>query len=326
MHKIEFGYQDGQRVRLSILAEKHYESIVKPKRANTVTPSKALDKIDNPNDHERQLIKEIKDNLRDLILCPPKNLTKVIKEWGDVSDKAKYSHGFSEKITKALRYDSFRTGRRGYEFFQSLGLKACPYCNAQFIIGLSKSKKAHAHFDHIYPKSKYPYLSISFFNLIPCCGNCNQLKSNEDHSHSKLFLSPYNDSLSDRFSFRPKLSAIMKYTIGEEIHAETMVEIKENEIGDQQIVDVHKKQFYLDDLYNTHSDIVREIYLRTLMFNQSRIIELEELFVGDDKIFKTIEELKSVVHGNYLGQSQINMRPLAKLTQDLVEQFNQLRE
>ena len=37
-------------------------------------------------------------------------------------------------------------------------------------------KKWTFHLDHIFPKSKYRYLTYNFYNLIPACSICNQFK------------------------------------------------------------------------------------------------------------------------------------------------------
>ncbi|MFK4985705.1 hypothetical protein ACI4B7_28170, partial [Klebsiella pneumoniae] len=74
---------------------------------------------------------------------------------------------------------------------RQLNLKCCPYCNAQYtIIANSDAGKTIAkfQFDHFFSKDKFPYLSISLYNLIPSCANCNITKSKKplnlkDHYH-----------------------------------------------------------------------------------------------------------------------------------------------
>jgi hypothetical protein len=42
---------------------------------------------------------------------------------------------------------------------------------------LNKSKELMPEIDHFYPKDKYPFLAVSFFNLIPSCLTCNGLSA-----------------------------------------------------------------------------------------------------------------------------------------------------
>lgn len=57
-----------------------------------------------------------------------------------------------------------------------LGIKACVYCNASYTVA-TDDDRATFQIDHSYPKSKYPFLCTSFFNLQPSCMHCNQIKS-----------------------------------------------------------------------------------------------------------------------------------------------------
>lgn len=44
-----------------------------------------------------------------------------------------------------------------------------------------------AKLDHFYPKSLYPFFALSLYNLIPVCGTCNLVKSD----NKKIFASPF---------------------------------------------------------------------------------------------------------------------------------------
>lgn len=61
------------------------------------------------------------------------------------------------------------------KFVSELGLEICPYCGEQTIRVHRKPDGTviKPHLDHFLPKSKYPFLAMSFFNLIPSCVRCN---------------------------------------------------------------------------------------------------------------------------------------------------------
>ena len=54
----------------------------------------------------------------------------------------------------------------------------CPYCNRDYI-NERDEKFPGGHLDHFFPRSKYPFLSICLYNLIPCCSICNTKKKEE---------------------------------------------------------------------------------------------------------------------------------------------------
>lgn len=53
-------------------------------------------------------------------------------------------------------------------------LRICPYCGRSFIYAIdSGTGVVKPQIDHFIPKRKYPYLALSYFNLIPVCSTCN---------------------------------------------------------------------------------------------------------------------------------------------------------
>lgn len=67
-------------------------------------------------------------------------------------------------------------------------VKFCPYCGKIPLIRYENDdneKKWTYHLDHIFPKSKYRYLTYNFYNLIPVCSICNQLKWRKELSAKK---------------------------------------------------------------------------------------------------------------------------------------------
>jgi hypothetical protein len=66
----------------------------------------------------------------------------------------------------------------------------CPYCNEMnlhsFFSLKHNGERRNFDWDHIIHKDDYPFLAISFYNLVPSCKVCNFLKKNET-----IDLSPY---------------------------------------------------------------------------------------------------------------------------------------
>lgn len=74
-------------------------------------------------------------------------------------------------------------------------IKFCPYCWKVPLISYWtntwKSKERMFQFDHFLPKSKYKNLTISFYNLIPCCNACNHKKGKNEFNNNQKIFHPY---------------------------------------------------------------------------------------------------------------------------------------
>lgn len=99
-----------------------------------------------------------------------------------------------------FRYAPFRSSSgtwNGSLLFKSHDLRSCPYCGRQYVtprIDEKEKIKASAQLDHIYPKDKYPYLSMALYNLMPSCAVCNQGKSSKD-TLDKSCINPFTVDL-----------------------------------------------------------------------------------------------------------------------------------
>jgi hypothetical protein len=72
------------------------------------------------------------------------------------------------------------------DLMAKLRIDTCPYCNRSFTFTIKKSglsgksaKIITPEIDHFFPRKHHPLLSISYYNLIPSCSNCNRFKSSK---------------------------------------------------------------------------------------------------------------------------------------------------
>ncbi|MCS6841140.1 MAG: hypothetical protein RMJ54_14650 [Roseiflexaceae bacterium] len=70
----------------------------------------------------------------------------------------------SQPWNKHAWEDAFREKNRG--------VQVCPQCDGTMHNGVTV--------EHIFPRAKYPALSVHVANLIPCCENCQREKANKD--------------------------------------------------------------------------------------------------------------------------------------------------
>ncbi|MEX6702307.1 HNH endonuclease [Peribacillus frigoritolerans] len=177
----------------------------------------------------------------------------------------------------------------------------CPYCGGTW-------KSNNATLDHFFPKSLYPTLSVSLWNLIPVCRTCNveykqqrdPLKGNCDNGAIMSVRLPYHGGLF-RFmelSFKEKedcdivivqakkgTSELIRCQIENFVHV-----INLNKRWSEELRDL-KTRFYLELLsqYN-RGEVLKLSEARE--FLQKRTIWYDEQIKYDDFIFLKAEYLK----------------------------------
>ena len=97
-----------------------------------------------------------------------------------------------------MRYKDARPVLAKY-MMEKIGIQTCVYCNNADATYSDEQEEAYYHFDHWKPKDEYPFLSVCFFNLYPCCANCNGHKL--DGSKGSFQLYAELDEVADPFEF-----------------------------------------------------------------------------------------------------------------------------
>jgi len=195
-----------------------------------------------------------------------------------------------------------------YHFILMINLRTCPYCNRQYITPvLSDSGRVRADLDHFLPKSRFPIFSLSLYNLIPVCSNCNSsLKGDKFGSFNDIH--PYNTSIADLFKFKID---IINTSITLEIDSSLEPDTKST-------VTKHLENFKLETLYNYHRNQVDELVKKRLAYPDERIIRI---YNKNQEYFRSIEELKQVIIGFINDESKINDEPFLKYRRDIAKQL-----
>ena len=222
---------------------------------------------------------------------------------------------FGTIVLDIFGYQNFRKNAKSKWLTEQLKIKTCPYCNAQYTI--SSKKKLYHTFDHFFPKSLYPYLSVSFYNLIPACNTCNQGKSNKDvdlanHWH------PYDGTnLMEEFQFEIEPKSASEFALDYSNDSILEIRMKPN-INLSEKAKNHFEHFNLDVQYKAHTDIAAEAIWKSKVYTGSYRKELQDLF-STKNIQLTESEIKRFIIGNYADPADVHKRPLAKLTSDLAK-------
>lgn len=251
-----------------------------------------------------------------VVLADVNELEKIIKHC-----KVKAYPKAIQYIGKGL-YTSFSNsdlnkGTYGAKhLIEQMGIRVCPYCNRSFITNVyttHRGVKRTSHFDHFFNKSKYPFLGVSFFNLVPSCPACNMIKHTEN-----LGISPYQTG--------KKLDDLIKfsYYFSSYHQKESDIRIVISASGG---MEENVEKLGLRDMYRVHNDIVYEIIKKNEAYNNTYIKEILDNFGG---LYKNNQEINThllrMLFGNYIDKKDLNKRVLSKFYRDIVFQVLSKRQ
>lgn len=265
------------------------------------------------NEVEKRLLDFISRNLAYILVCSPEVLGKLIgKKRFNISGNDK----FLKDLLQAFDYDSYRDNKlRDLACF--LDVKSCPYCNMSYTLfaedGKDYKKMASIfQFDHFYGEKKYPFLSMSLYNLIPSCAICNQKKSDNPLS---LNFHPYFNGINKQFHFKvenplPLIFGAKKDKINIDLELENKAEANKTELED------YDKLFDIKLRYSRHRDVVQEVFDKAYL----------EMYYGDSRFFEFLDDkfkkeyLYRIIYGTYMDENEIEKRPMSKFIQDIRKQ------
>jgi hypothetical protein len=242
--------------------------------------------------------------LKEAILAPTPLLEQIALEYSKAPINTILKDLYNKKFSKS---DNF-IGTKKYNaatLVQSLGIKVCPYCNRNYInnVPTNKNIRRTSQLDHFFNKSRYPYLAMSFYNLIPVCPSCNLLKHKYDISAS-----PYDK----RIDWDEAVKFNYGITSADYLKEESRVYVKVSYSNDL------KENFNilkLDKQYEMHNDLAFELLKKGVMYGPKQLDEIMKNYSG---LYKSKEEMLRVIYGNYLDKEELGKRPLSKMTKDIV--------
>jgi len=300
----------------SAAAEAHFIKIEKPLKQRIKNVLKnGIKKDGNPIAPDTILRGYLKhlltgDNLKQLILLKPESIHSTIasmkKYFPDFFNSASDSSKILYNIFVASCYDKTDVFSK-HDFISDINIDTCPYCNRNYIYYLSKKNSIKPQIDHFYPKTKYPFLAMTFYNLIPSCQTCNGLEvKGELDPVRKGLINPYlieNDQF--LFSYKPTSSGIL------------------GSLLDKHSVEVYLKApqgnidvFKLQELYNLHTDHVVELVIKSKIKYSTTYRDYLEKYKEHGLVFSE-NEIDRMILGNYTNVDEIHKRPFSKLYVDI---------
>ena len=291
------------------------------------SPHKCLGELANNtllNSKQKQYVELIISEWDNLITLEPPfdatipNFENIIAK--DKIDKEQFGNDpklmkvLYKEIVKAMRYDYVQ--EKVYpQIINQLGIKTCVYCNAQYAFSYDNGKDSFQNYeiDHWMPKSKYPYLCTSFFNLQPSCSKCNKSKSSKDD------ILPFCLYTDDKGKLNPFDFSVLNLTCAQYLatHDRDMLRIifSSKEPGLKGNMDT---LFHISTQYQAHKDVVEELIWKKQIYN-STILDIYK----DN--FKQLEfkqaDFNRFILSNYDKDEDILKRPFAKMVQDIAKQL-----
>ena len=196
----------------------------------------------------------------------------------------------------------------------ALGIRTCPYCNRGFI-GVTGGHLLGVQLDHFYNRRYFPFLAVSLYNLVPCCGVCNHVKRDDVAD----IISPYEDDAdfdkAVHFTYEIPKTSIKDPDGGKR---RLGIEISESDAIKRQRYQNNIDMFRLKETYEFQEIEAERFYEKMLAYPESRLREIEQHFIKNSDHSVTAADLEEALFREYFTEpSDYTQKPMAKFYRDL---------
>lgn len=262
-------------------------------------------------------IKAIIADYQHILSADDAEMNALILKFRGIIHEGNITEKFWKAIVKAMQYKALR-GKEMLQFLQKSNIKTCVYCHSQLTLVVNKTKttlKGLLQLDHKHPKSKYPFLCTSFYNLYPICSNCNMSKS-DDPTDFNFYC---KDDQLDLLTFGVKSSSVLQYERSGNLE-DLVIIIKQLD----QTIDLkeYHKMFNVKNIYENQTDIVQELIEKKQVYNDPYNQTLINNF---NKLFSDQSMIKRLIIGNYDRPEDMLQRPMAKFTQEIARDLKLIK-
>ncbi|KAA6329579.1 hypothetical protein EZS27_021634 [termite gut metagenome] len=209
----------------------------------------------------------------------------------------------------------------GYKFAKLLKQHICTYCNRIYTLTVYKNGKKtgiRPTFDHWFPQSLYPLLTLSYYNLIPSCFFCNSSLKLKTPFNFKEYLHPYLIKNSG-FNFcycptsDPKLKFIVDVCINDDYKKSYQKKVKNT-----------LEIFAIKEIYESHSPFeLKDIMDKFPEYDTSYVENMLDIM---KEIQPSEEEMYRCIFGVSLSPINHFHRPFSKMTYDILDQLGLLEK
>lgn len=296
------------------VVEEHYKDVIDSlkKRIRYVKRNGASvnKKQYTPNAKHQKFLEDLRDEkqLKPLIMGSPEKLIDSVRNFQELDSKVTSPKSTLNRLLYAIFVNTeYTKNLNKWRFINRLNLDTCAYCNRSYTYSLSKKDGIKPELDHFYPKSKYPFLGLSFYNLIPSCQTCNGFGGKEEKDPLlENMVSPYLLE-HDTFYFTYDVKSIdFLSPLEGKSSVEVILKAKKGS-GNLNV-------FKLPDLYQKHEDHVLELIVKSkLKYTE----EYREYLRSYKELSFSDGEIDRMIMGNYTLIEELHKRPLSKLYRDI---------
>ncbi|OHE09829.1 MAG: hypothetical protein A2513_10990 [Sulfurimonas sp. RIFOXYD12_FULL_33_39] len=254
------------------------------------------------------IIHSVDSKIQTLTVTNKKETIKKIKNLFNYSDK------YQSKVLTPF-------------FTKNFNFRTCFYCNKDFITNLKKEKNelvSTFQLDHFFDKGTYPYLALSFYNLIPSCTTCNSSKvkgTKNTFAHDSKVGTFQNETCiapnDERFDFHEKVKfKLILEPSCKDLHIKSGDDIDiplKEQFTDE--YDKYIEIFKLNERYKAHKDIVFEMIQKAELYPESRLKELQDL-TG-----VPFQQIKKDIFNLIDEDDDLSKKPFSKLIKDISEEL-----
>ena len=303
---------------------------------------KIITKFEKPNENIEERFDRYKKNdmsfkkvfkdftLKDILFSDTKKIKIIIQS---VESKiqtltANQRKEIYEKIKKLFNYsDKYQYKVLTPFFTENFNFRTCFYCNKDFITNFKKEKNelvSTFQLDHFFDKATYPYLALSYYNLIPSCPTCNSSKvkgskntlehdSNVGKFQNETCIAP-NDK---NFDFHKKVKfKLLLDDSCKNLHIKSKDDIDINLKGNySDMYDKYIEIFKLNERYKAHKNIVFDMIQKAELYPESRLKELQNL-TGIP-----FQEIKKDIFNLIDENEDLSKQPFSKLIVDMSKEL-----
>lgn len=295
-------------------------------------------------DAEVDFYDKIKNHLEEIIVGRPSDLEKLSIQIQPLYVKlekfrinllpntrtskqiSKAKKDLKNEVFSLFNYNYFTRNNGGnwaYSHSLRLGLNTCPYCNTQYTFTIKSARgKTRPQYDHFFPKAKYPYFAISFYNLIPSCYVCNANLKGEELFKPSTHIHPFVEGIEDTLCFRTNINKV-DFLLGRENFEIVLQKVSTANTNKYVRANKSSKVFHIEDQYLFHKKYAGEIIYKAYLYTDTKLNELIDEFQGfnKSKIFSSKEEIIEMLFGNHLREENLHQRVLAKLTKNIANEM-----
>ena len=202
-------------------------------------------------------------------------------------------------------------------------LRYCPYCNADMVYTIKcddNGKSYKSAFDHFYPRSRYPFLGLSLYNLIPSCDRCNsKFKLNKYKETLETFHPCIDDVDSETHFILIGLTNEMRQGVEDTDALKIRLVPRSTSANNVEVSLKNYQTLYrINDVYG---QLYQDVAVQTLhigeVINESYREEIKAHFLNVGICADPVK----IILGAPLKRKEINKYHVAKLKLDLLEQY-----